>query len=175
MPDLRLRRRRSSLVRAIVSCLLLVSVACSRDGFEDRTAVVEAGDRTVRYQVDSCGLDGSTLFVVGRSDQGEILQAVVELADDGSTGVAAASGFTADVGADLLASFGATAWSRRGGVGDPPGSVSWSRLRGARIQIAGEAEPLDEEGRQVASGSSTPAVRVEVDARCDQRDQAGSG
>lgn len=145
------------------------AIGCSRDGFEDRTAVVKAGDERVRFQVDSCGLDGSTLFVVGRSGQGEILQAVVELEDDASTGIPEGTGFTVDVGEDTLGAFGSTAWTLRAGRGAAPGSISWSRLRGARIQIAAEAEGVDADGRPVDDPSSSP-VRVEMDARCDERD-----
>lgn len=131
--------------------------------------MVKAGDESVLFQVDSCGLDGSTLFVVGRSGQGEILQAVVELEDDDSSGVPEATGFTVEIGDDTLGAFGPTAWTLREGQGAAPGSISWSRLRGARIQIAAEAEGVDAEGRPVNDPSSSP-VRVEVDARCDERD-----
>jgi hypothetical protein len=54
---------------------------------EDRTAQVKVGDRTSTYQVDSCGLDDQTVFVVGRADGGRILQGVLALEDDGTTGV----------------------------------------------------------------------------------------
>lgn len=143
--------------------------ACSRDDFGDRTAVVSAGDRTVDFTIDSCGLDGSTLFVVGRSDAGEILQAVIALADDGASGDPAATGVTFDVGVDTYGAFGPTAWSRRAGAGAVPGHISWARLRGARIQFAGEADPVDEDGRAVTGGGAEP-VRFDVDARCDERD-----
>src|SRR5690606_38491816 len=108
-------------------------------------------------------------FVVGRSGSGEILQAVVALGDDGATGVPDATGVTFDVGADTYAAFGPTAWSRRAGAGAVPGRISWARLRGARIQLAAGAEPVDAEGRP-RTGAADP-VRFDVDARCDERDE----
>lgn len=160
------------MVAATASLLLAaLAVGCSRDGFEDRTAVVTAGDRTVRFQVDSCGLDDSTLFVVGRSDADEILQAVIGLQDDGSTGDPDATGLTVEVGEDTYAAFGATSWERRDGTGAAPGSISWSRLRGARIQLSAEAEPVADDGLPLADPNADP-VRVDLDARCDERDEA---
>jgi hypothetical protein len=149
----------------------VVAVAgCSRDGFEDRTAVVDAGEARVRFTVDSCGLDEATVFVVGRSDRGEVLQAVVQLAEDGASGNAAATGLTVDVGSTTFAAFGETAWERRRGPGEAPGTISWARLRGARIQLAGRADAVDDDGRRL-TGSEASAVDLSFDARCDERDE----
>jgi hypothetical protein len=137
---------------------------------EDRTAQVTVGDRISTYQVDSCGLDDETVFVVGRADGGRILQAVVALDDDGATGVPAETGFTIGGGTDgpELAAFGAEAWQRRGAGGNAPGEVTGARLEGSRIQASGRAVEVDEVGSPVPGGAEGT---VSVDARCD--DQTG--
>lgn len=161
-------RRSARRAGAVLLSLVLVANACSRDGFEDRTAVVEVGDQTVHFEIDSCGLDETTLFVVGRSDAGEVLQAVVGLEDDGSTGDPAATGATVEVGPDTYAAFGSISWSLREGPGSAPGSIAWSRLRGARVQLSGDAELVDEADRPV-TGADARSVPLRLDARCDER------
>lgn len=128
--------------------------------------MVTIDDDTLRFALDSCGLDGSTLFVVGRSDAGEILQAVVGMEDDEATGQPAATGFTFEVDSLTYGAFGATAWERRNGRGEPPGEISRATMRGARIQLAGSAE-LVGDGR--VTGDPSSSLVVALDARCDER------
>ncbi len=163
---------RTLLAAGVVSGVLVAgAVGCSREQFEDRTAVVTVDGDVVNFQVDSCGLDEDTLFVVGRSKRGEVLQAVVGLEGDGATGDPAATGFTVDVGPDTYAAFGPRSWSRRSGRGEAPGSITEARLRGSRIQVTARAESVEAEGAPLAApGPSVADVRVEMDARCDQRD-----
>ena len=61
----------------MLASALLVATGCSRQEFEDRTAVVELDGRADHFEVASCGLDDTTAFVVGRADDGTVLQAVV--------------------------------------------------------------------------------------------------
>jgi hypothetical protein len=59
----------------------------------------------------------------------------------------------------------------RDGDGPRPGSITSARLRGARIQVSGLAAPIDDQDRLVEGD----AVVVRLDARCDRRDEPGSG
>ncbi len=155
---------------------------CGRSEFEDRTAQLTVGDVTSTLELDSCGLDGSTIFVVGRGPGNVVLQAVVGLADDGETGVAASTGLTVDGGrwvqespnsavlADALGASGAESWERRGQSGRVPGSITSAVLRGARIQVAGRLEPLDAStGLPIAASvDQARPVPFRLDARCDE-------
>lgn len=143
------------------------AAGCSRDGFEDRTAVVEVDGSTTTYEIEACGLDGETLFVVGRSSGGSVLQAVVGLEDDGSTGVPASTGVSVSEGATDLSAFGAESWARRGEAGEAPGSISEAGLRGSRIQVEGSFATLAADGSAAVDGASLPFA---LDARCDERD-----
>lgn len=153
----------------LATLAVVAPVACSRDGFEDRTATVQVDGSSTGYEVDACGLDGSTLFVVARSSGGSVLQAVVGLEDDGETGVPASTGLTVSDGDVDLAAFGAESWARRGEAGDPPGRITEARLRGSRIQVEGRVAPLDADGGVAVEGAALPFA---LDARCDERDDA---
>ncbi|MBA3282468.1 MAG: hypothetical protein H0U29_09585 [Acidimicrobiia bacterium] len=145
---------------------VLTAAGCSDDEFEDRTANVIIDGRTTSYRLDSCGLDGSTLFVVGRSTGGGVLQAVVGLEDDDTTGVTRSTGLTVtDDGSDFGA-FGAESWERRGEDGDPPGRITRANLRGSRIQVAGQFANLDADGVPTGRGRRT---EFSLDARCDDQ------
>lgn len=143
-------------------------VGCGREpAFPDRTARVTLDGQVTTFQVDGCGRDGETVYVVGRTDDGQVLQAVVGVEGDGATGVPASTGVTVTVGeGGGVAAFGAEAWARRGQEGDPPGAVAGARVRGARIQAEGRAQPLDGRDRPRPG----PWVPLALDARCDQRD-----
>lgn len=156
------------VVAVIVGAGLLAG--CGRGGeFEDRTAVVTLGGSSVTYQVDSCGRDGRTVFVVARAPDGAVLQAVLGLRADRATGVRASSGLTVDLDpttvTSRVAAFGAEAWSRRGQAGAPPGAVSAARLRGSRIQLSGDVVAVDARDRPVPDGATQ---RFALDARCDE-------
>jgi hypothetical protein len=143
------------------------AAGCGRDEFEDRTARVSVDGRTTTYEVVSCGLDDTTLFVVGESKEGSVLQAVVGLEDDGSTGVPDATGVSVSADAVDLSAFGPASWARREGVGDPPGEIASAQLKGSRIQVGGRLVPLDPDGAVAVTGSE---LAFSLDARCDERD-----
>jgi hypothetical protein len=151
-----------------VVAVTMVSAGCGLGEFEDRTAVVELGGSTTTYEVDACGLDQRTVFVVARAGDGAVLQAVVGLEPESDDGVAASTGLTLDAEPETsdtrLAAFGAEAWERRGSTGPPPGTVGSARLRGSRIQLDGLAVPVDARDRPVPGGEGVP---FSVDARCD--------
>lgn len=154
-----------------VRCLLLVALvggaACSREpAFADRTARVTVDGETTSYDIDGCGLDGTTVFVLGRTDEGEVLQAVVGVEPDGETGVPTSTGISVTDGAVPVTAFGDEAWDRRGETGEAPGQITEARVRGARIQASGQAQPADVTGRPT-SGAPVP---LSLDARCDERD-----
>lgn len=160
----------------IVASLSTVASGCGRSEFDDRTAVVDVGGSRQTYQVDSCGLDGTTIYLVGRAPDGAVLQAVVGLEDDLATGIVASTGVSVDADPQRtdtrVAAFGAEAWERRGATGPPPGSVSSARLRGSRIQLSAQAVAVDSLDRPVAGAEP---VGLRVDARCDERDEAEGG
>ncbi len=157
--------------RVVVLLVLVVAGlgACGREpAFPDRVARVTVGGRTTTYQLDSCGLDGQTAFVVGRAEDGSVLQAVVGVEGDGETGVPESTGIdVADADLGGWAAIGEESWARRGETGPPPGTIDTARIRGARIQAGGDAEPVDAEGRP--TGTQEP-VAIGLDARCDATD-----
>ena len=172
--------RRARRVPALASCAVSTTVlalalvaGCGRDEFDDRTARVALGGRTTTFELDSCGLDGTTAYVVGRSDDGTVLQAVVGVeGDDGTTGVPASTGLTvAPRDTDAMVAFGAEAWTRRGESGEPPGRITSARIRGSRIQAEGEAVPVDDDGRPLDRPATANPVDVSLDARCDDPDE----
>lgn len=151
---------------AAVLAGLILAAGCGRNEFKDRTAKVTVDGRATSYQVDSCGLDGSTLFVVGRASSGDVLQAVVGLGADAKTGVIASTGLTLTYEGADLAAFGAESWARRGQTGEPPGRITRSTLRGSRIQVAGRLAPVDADGSPTAGGTDAD---FSLDARCDDQ------
>ena len=156
--------RRSTAVGLTALLLAGPAVGCSREpAFEDRTARVTLDGDTTTFTVDSCGKDGETVFVVGRTDDGAVLQAVVGVEDDGETGVPDSTGFTVTEVDRPVSAFGEEAWARQGEVGEPPGEVRSARVRGARIQSSGEAQPVDVTG-EPTTGDPVPFA---FDARCD--------
>jgi len=164
---------RASLALAGAALVLAGALAgCSRKDFEDRTAVISVGGSSQTYQVDSCGLEDQTVFVVARADDGAIVQAVMGLEDDDATGVPASTGLTIDLDPSSddsrVAAFGAEAWERRGSVGAPPGSISSAKLRGSRIQFSGDVVPVDARDVPVPNGE---AQRFSLDARCDEAEE----
>lgn len=170
--------RRERRVPALASCVASMTVlaitlvaGCGRDEFDDRTARVALGGRTTTFELDSCGLDGTTAYVVGRTGDGTVLQAVVGVEDDGTTGVPASTGLTVSArDADAMGAFGAEAWARRGEGGEPPGRITSARIRGSRIQAEGEAVPVDDDGRPLDRPAPANPVDVSLDARCDDPD-----
>ncbi len=159
--------RRSTAVGLTALLLAGPAAGCSREpAFEDRTARVTLDGDTTTFQVDDCGKDGETVFVVGRTDDGAVLQAVVGVEDDGETGVPTSTGFTVTEVDRPVSAFGEEAWARQGETGSPPGEVLSARVRGARIQAAGEAQPVDITG----APTSVDPVPFTLDARCDAED-----
>lgn len=148
----------------MVGASVMPLVGCSDEYFEDRTAQVTIDGRTSDFQVDSCGLDQETVFVVGRTDGGAVLQAVVGVSVDGEDTFPAATGLTVDVGGTVWGSFGPESWARRGQTGPAPGTITSAKVRGARIQARGQVVELDVDGREAVGARP---VDFEFDARCD--------
>jgi hypothetical protein len=158
-----------SSVRSVLTVVVAtVLVGCGLGEFEDRTAVVELGGSTTTYEVDACGLDGRTVFVVARADDGAVLQAVMGLEPDSNDGIVASTGLTLDADPNAndtrVAAFGPEAWTRRGSTGPPPGSIAAARLRGSRVRFDGTVVPVDSRDRPVPGGDALP---FSLDARCD--------
>ena len=101
-------------VALVLALVVGAASGCSREpAFEDRTARVALDGDTTTFQVDSCGRDGETVFVVGRTDDGAVLQAVVGVEDDGETGVPASTGLSVTEVDLPVSAFGEEAWARR--------------------------------------------------------------
>lgn len=165
-PARRLVRRSGASVS--VAMLLVLAVGCGRGEFEDRTARVEVEGRTTTFRLDSCGRDGQTLFVVGRSEDGQVLQAVVGLEDDLAAGVPDSTGLTVIDGDVELAAFGPEAWARRGEDGEAPGAIAGAGLRGSRIRASGRVVAVDRAGVPEVTGDAGTAFSL--DARCDEQE-----
>lgn len=170
-----MRPARVIAVAVSTVALLSASPGCSRTEFQDRTAEVTLGDTLITFDLEACGLDGTTVFLVGRGAGGSVLQMVMEVEDDGSSGVVDGTGLSVDRGSQFHEAFGPAAWKARGESGPAPGSIAWARLRGSRIQAGGTLEA------GVSATSSVPAdalpddtdVPFTVDARCDLQDRNG--
>lgn len=160
----------AAFLAAVVTLTSLA--ACAKDEFPDRSAVVDVGGSSQTYDVESCGLDGQTVFVVARASDGAIVQAVMGLDYDDKTGIAASTGITIDfdpTSSDTrVAAFGAESWERRGSVGPAPGTIASAKLRGSRIQFAGDVVPVDADDAPVPNGK---ARSFSIDARCDEVDE----
>ena len=163
--------RRLVAVAATVVVLAMGVGGCARHEFADRSAVVTVGGSTQTYDVDSCGRDGQTVFVVARAPDGAVLQGVMGLRKDHKTAVARSTGMTLDLDptsdATRIAAFGAESWTRRGSTGPAPGRITSARLRGSRIQFSGQAVSVDARDQPVPNGTSD---HFSVDARCDEVD-----
>ena len=164
-----------SVAPVLGALLLVVAVGaggCSRSEFEDRTAVVSIGGSQQTYAVDACGLEGQTVFVVARADDGAVVQGVMGLENDDKTGIPASTGITIDLDASSdqtrLAAFGAESWERRGSTGRAPGRITSAKLRGSRIQFSGDAVPVDADDVPVPDGE---AQAFSLDARCDEAEE----
>ncbi|WP_421117896.1 hypothetical protein ACE2AJ_10685 [Aquihabitans daechungensis] len=126
------RPHRRPVALAAVVVAVLAPVGCAKEDFADRSAVVAIGGSRQTYEVESCGLDEQTVFVVARADDGAVLQGVMGLEDDDQTGIPASTGVTVDLDASSedtrVAAFGAEAWERRGSTGEPPGAITSAEL-----------------------------------------------
>lgn len=168
------RRRRSGGVVAACGLVVLACglAGCGKDEFADKTARVELSGRTTTFEVDSCGLDGRTAFVVGRSEGGSVLQAVIGVGADERTGVTRSTGLSVIDDNVELAGFGQESWERRGLSGSAPGTITSARIRGSRIQAAGTLVPVDADGKPTATSSAAGSgTRFSLDARCDAADR----
>ena len=169
MPATPLVARRSLGTVVLVAALVAGLAGCGKDEFPDKTARVSISGRTTTFQVDSCGLDGRTAFLVGRADGGSVLQAVVGVQLDQKTGVTRSTGLSViDEGIELGA-FGAESWERRSMTGPAPGTITSAKLRGSRIQVAGRVVALDEKG--VMTSPNDEGSAFTLDARCDAAEQ----
>ena len=155
------------LVWSVVLAVVM-SAGCSRNEFDDRTAVVTVDGRATTFTVDTCGLDATTVFIVGRSSKGDVVQAVVGVEADGQSGVLASTGLTVGPDGAELAAFGAESWQRRGESGAAPGRIDSAQVRGSRIQVSGRLVQTE----TAAGAAPAPSVAFSFDARCDRKDPA---
>ena len=155
----------------VLGAVVVMSAGCSRNEFDDRTAVVTVDGRSTTFQVDTCGLDATTVFVVGRSAKGGVVQAVVGVEADGQTGVVVSTGITVGPEGAELAAFGDESWQRRGESGAAPGRIDAAQVRGSRIQVSGRLVQSEAASGTGIAPSPARSVAFSFDARCDEKDQ----
>jgi hypothetical protein len=158
--------RRAVALAVLGTTLLTGTAGCGKDAFPDRSAQVTIGGRVTVFHIDSCGLDHRTAFVVGRAKDGSILQAVIGVRADHRTGIPASTGITVTADPASVSAFGEESWHRRGESGTPPGRITSARIRGSRIQVGADAQPVDAHDQP----TQDPLEVLHMDARCDQRD-----
>lgn len=152
---------------ALAAASAVLATGCGAGEFEDRTAKVTISDRTTTYEVESCGLDGDTAFVVGRSSGGSVLQLVVGVSDEDGTGVPETTGFTTYDEGVTLGAFGEEAWRRRDQSGPPPGQIEEAGVTGSRIRLEARAVALDDDGTLPDGAAPGAEVALSIDSRCD--------
>lgn len=155
------------VARFVVVAVALVAVGCTEDRFEDHTAVVVVDGVTTTFTLDTCGLDDTTVFVVGRSTGGAVLQVVMGVnEDDHEEAIPDLTGISVTDGEGDRQAFGPDAWLVRDESSPAPGRIDEARVRGARIQVEGAFETSAPSGTPGDTpGSPTPFT---FDARCDQ-------
>src|SRR5699024_2898472 len=139
----------------------------------DHTARVEIGGRKSPFTLESgtCGLDGDTVFVLGHSEGGEVLQAVVAIDPESREGIPDLTGVTVSDGPDDIEAFGSGAWDLRGGAGGPPGSIERSSMRGSRIELEGTAVDPTSSGDAPSTGEEKGGeAGLAGGARCAEPD-----
>jgi hypothetical protein len=189
-------------VVAIALAAIVVGSGCRTPGGPAAdTARVTVDDRTLTMELEDCGRDGETVFVLAEGD-GAVLQLVVEVeasTDGDGEGDGEGSGGEGDesegdgdaverpavrhdgVGlslvfenGDAIGAFGEETADRAGVRGGATGSVDSARLDGSRIRVGVETEVLDGSNR----GTGERGGRVTVDANCpdpDDLEAAGEG
>lgn len=156
----------------VVAALAAVAAGC-RDpsGPSADTALVTVDDRRLTVELESCGRDGDTVFVLGEGD-GAVLQLVLEV-DDGEDGANGELELPAvrdgGVGFSLvfddgeaIGAFGELALAGAGVAGGEVGSIDSARIDGSRIRVGGDTEALDASNQ----GTGEPGGRVTIDANC---------
>ena len=160
----------------VLALLALAGSGCGKkpSGPDDRTASVRIDGRTRDFVIDSCGIDGRTVFVVGRpADGGDepgqvILQAVVGFIDREHQEIDLdAVAVTVDLSeSERIGAIGPESLERLGGTPPAPGTIESAQRRGSRITIRAEAEHLTMDN----SGTGTSAGQLIVDTRCADPD-----
>ncbi len=172
------RPKRFARTVVVVALVLAASVSagCGKkpSGPDDRTATVRIDGRTLDFVVDSCGIDGRTVFVVGRpadptADPGQqIMQAAVGFADRQHQDIDLdAVAVTVDLSAtDRVGAIGPESLDRLGGTPPAPGRIESAQRRGSRITIRARAERLTMDNK----GTGESAGPLVVDTRCADPD-----
>jgi hypothetical protein len=145
--------------------VVLAAGACSTGGsFPDRTARVTISGHTTDFTVTSCGRDGQTGYVVGHAADGSVVQAVIGVRKDHHTGVPESTGVSVIDDPHSVEAFGPESWSRLRKTGPAPGTVTSDRIKGARLQAEGTAQPVDSHD----DPTDAKPVPFSFDARCDK-------
>jgi hypothetical protein len=148
--------------------VVLAAAGCrAPSGPATNTAEVAVGgdDHTVR--LESCGRDGSTIFLLGEGD-GVVLQVAIEVEGEPGEETAETSGVGLSVVFEeddrAMGAFGSDAAERADIPGTPPGTVDSVRIDGSRVRISAQAEVLDGDNR----GTGEAAGQLTVDANCPE-------
>jgi hypothetical protein len=150
------------------------------------TARVTVDDRALTMELQSCGRDGDTVFVLAEGDDA-VLQLVVEVEGDDEGDGGEGDGGEGDGGegdderverpavrpdgvgfslvfedGEAIGAFGENTADRAGVAGGATGSIDTARIDGSRIRVEVETEVLDGSNR----GTGEPGGRVTIDANC---------
>ena len=140
--------------RWIAATAVVASAACSAgDGLEPLQARVRTPDQRVTLEIDGCGRDDDVI-VVGASSSSVLVQLLLVL--DGGQVDLDASGITVTLGdrGTLGAGDAEVIQAER-----PAGEITSASVRGDRIDVVADAEP-------VGPGDGLEAGEVRVAARC---------
>ncbi|HSP04424.1 MAG TPA: hypothetical protein VLR27_13025 [Acidimicrobiales bacterium] len=139
--------------RSAATAALLVAACSTGDGLEPLQARVRTPDQRATIDVDGCGRDGDVI-VLGASSSSVLVQLLLVL--DGDEVDLDASGLTVTLGdrGTLGAGDAEVIQAER-----PAGAITSANVRGDRIEVVADAEP-------VTPGADLDAGEVRVVARC---------
>jgi hypothetical protein len=163
------RRTERGRVRVLTLVVAGALTACrGPNGPSPDTAMLTVDDRDFTVELESCGRDGDTVFVLGDGD-GAVLQLVLEVegegAGDGEEPIVRDGGVGFSLVFDdgeAIGAFGEVAAVGAGVPGGATGSIDSTSIDGSRIRVGGDAEVLDAANR----GTGEPGGRVTIDANC---------
>lgn len=157
--------RRHRLFGALLSMAVAAAAGltgCSTDEAPDTdTAELTVDGSASEVSLTACGLDGRTVFLVGRSSDGLVLQAVIGLDEDDEADLAATA-VTVDRDGAISAAAGADAAPGLQLTGPAPGEIRSASLEGDRVRMTADLERVTN-GRR---STGDVAGELRLDARC---------
>lgn len=136
----------------------VVLSACSeRSDLAEDEVLLELPGRTVDLEIIDCGLDGN-VFVLGAESADAFVQLLLRLDRNGERASVRLEDSAVSVETRDLGVLGAGDAALLGVAPGRPGEMTRARIRGDRIEVTADLEPLGTDGGEPAA--------VEVAARC---------